>query len=232
MKPTAFILALIVCMGLPAPGSSEGLLSLYEEPSMALGFKAGIGFTGVHGRGVDELIGNDTKGKSGFIGGMFFRITISRHASFQPELLYAIKGDSRDGAIIDTVSKVPRYGTVKTQLTYMEIPLLVRIRLRYGPGWVPAVYGGPVVSILQTAKIVFEDGDTFEFEIDDAVTKTDLGVVLGGGVNFPFGTGYLTTEIRYTLGMNSIDQSGLGRDVYNHSLSFMAGFMFPLKRMF
>ena len=232
MKPTAFILALIVCTGLPVPGSSEGLLSLYEEPSMALGFKAGIGFTGVHGSGVDELIGNDTRGKSGFIGGTFFRISISKHVSFQPELLYAIKGDSRDGAIIDTVSKVPRYGTLKTQLTYLEIPLIVRLRLRFGPGWIPAVYAGPVVSVLQTAKVVFEDEETVEFQINDAVTRTDLGLVLGGGVNFPFGTGYLTTEIRYTLGMNSIDQSGLGRNVYNHSLSFMAGFMFPLKRTF
>ena len=228
MRLLTIILVACVCCLPAASAWGQGQLSLYEEPKAALGFKAGLGFTGVHGSDVEALIGRDVGGKWGFIGGAFARVRLSNHVSFQPEVLYTIKGVRREGVLIDTVSKLPQYGTIKTQLTYLEIPLLIRWRLHYGPGLAPAVYGGPVFSFSQTAKITFED--ITEVAIDESVTGTDIGLAVGGSLDVPYGTGFITIDVRYTIGLQSIDGSGFDRKAYNHALSFMAGFVFPLKR--
>jgi hypothetical protein len=212
------------------PDSAQG--QLYSRPG--IGFKAGYGLSDLYGKDVNRLAG-DVGPKFGFVGGVFLRFRIKESLTIEPELLYSIKGVKRDGTYTDTVPDpdTTYYGTVKTQLTYMEIPVLVKFHFPSPLGITPNVFGGPFLAFRQTGKVVFtNDRLTLETAIDQNVAKTDFGLVIGAGVNFLFGTGQIVTELRYTRGFISVDGSGRGLNAYNHSLAFMAGFIFHFTRPF
>ena len=76
----------------------------------------------------------------------------------------------------------------------------------------------------------FEDGNPTD--VSDQVRSVDWGLVLGGGVDLDAGSGTLTLEGRYTLGLKDLrrdpepDETVSGFNPRNGVLSILVGFAF------
>ena len=61
-------------------------------------------------------------------------------------------------------------------------------------------------------------------DIKDEVKSFDFGVVFGGGLDFAAGSGSFVIDIRYTLGLTSVDDSGFDADLKNKVFSASIGY--------
>ena len=223
-----FLFLIIVTLFIPFAQSSA---QIYHERHTGIGVKGGLNISSFYGSGVEELAG-DVGPATGYIAGLFVSVPVKRRFTIQPELYYTVKGAERDGELVDTVNNMRLSGNIRTRLAYMEIPVLVKVNLSTESAPVPNLYFGPVISFLQSAKIIFKDDQELEIPIDENVTDIDAGIVVGGGVDIPFGTGHLVTDVRLTAGLRSIDASPRDLSAHNYTFSFMLGFEFPLIRSF
>jgi hypothetical protein len=122
--------------------------------------------------------------KSGGVFGAYLRAGTGM-VSFQPELLYSMKGAK--GSSDDS----------KIKVNVIEIPLLLHANLIPGPVR-PFVEVGPAVSFKTSAK--FEEPDGTETDISDEVNSTDFGVIVGGGLAF----GPASVGLRYDHGLKNL----------------------------
>ena len=61
----------------------------------------------------------------------------------------------------------------------------------------------------------------------DARKSTDFSVFFGGGVDIAVGSGAISLDVLYDLGLTNLDDSGLeGSDVKNKNLLVLAGYRF------
>lgn len=210
---------------------SQSYAQIYRERHTGIGIKGGLNISDFYGSGVMQLAG-DVGPSANYIAGVFVSFPIRRRFAIQPELYYSVKGTQRQGELIDSVNDVTYQGTLKTRISYMEIPVLVKIDLSTETGVLPNLFVGPVISFMQSAKVMLKGDRQLEVPIDENVRDIDAGLVIGGGADIPFGTGYLTTEARLTLGLRSVDASVQNLSARNYVFSFMLGFRFPLIRRF
>jgi hypothetical protein len=101
------------------------------------------------------------------------------------------------------------------------------------------VFAGPTVSLklsssssvesvtLNGRDVTRELGGDIEdeldgFNLDDAISATDLGLTAGVGV----GVGQFTVDVRYTLGLMDVSTRADSADTKNRTLSLMVGYRF------
>jgi len=115
-------------------------------------------------------------------------------------------------------------------LDYIEIPLLLKLIIPIeGSSVHPAIFAGPAVGFNTTAKGKVEyAGESYEDDLED-IKSTDFGLVFGGGVGFPVGNNELGFDVRYILGLSSVDDSADPADVKNNVINFNAYFGFNLQ---
>ncbi len=178
----------------------------------SFGIKGGLASANLTGKDIDSV-----KAKLGYTGGI--ALTLGGNAiCLQPEALYVQKGAKYDFMGED----------IEFKLDYIEIPILLRLNLSQGTS-TPYIYGGPAFAFNISAKVSGTDsnGETVEEDIKDYVKDKDLGVVFGGGIDF----GQFTLEARYTMGLQTIDQSQDNEEeeeVKNATISVLVGFSFPM----
>jgi hypothetical protein len=189
----------------------------YSFAQMQLGIKAGINFSTINGDDVDEL-----DSKIGFAGGLFFMYQFNSLFAIQPEVYYSMKGATADDLVIEN-------STSTLCLDYIEVPILFKVIIPVeGSSVKPSIFVGPSVGFNTTAKAMFEyDGESSEDDIED-VSPTDLGLVFGAGLGFPVGMNELGFDLRYILGLSSIDDSEDEFDVKNSVININAYFGFNL----
>lgn len=189
--------------------------ALAATGTTVFGVKGGLSFTNVRG---DSVVNTDSR-TVGCFGG-FVEIPINDMVSFQPELLYAMKGAKEsceeEGYEEESVLK----------LTYVEIPMLFKINVPMAGAVRPFLVVGPEVAFKVSAK--FEDTVNGKTEKGDAeeVKGTDLGMIIGGGIGFPMMDRMAMLEARYDLGLTTIDDSPAKDDVKNNAISIMLGITF------
>jgi hypothetical protein len=210
---------------------SQSYAQIYRERHTGIGIKGGLNVSDFYGSSVEQLAGA-VGPSSNYIAGVFVSFPIKRRFTIQPEMNYSVKGAQRQGELIDSVNNVSYQGTLKTRISYLEIPVLFKVDLSTETRILPNLYAGPVVSFMQSAKVILKGDRQLEVAIDESVTEIDAGLVVGAGADFPFGTGYLTTEARLTLGLRTIDASAQSLSARNYVFSLMLGFRFPLIRTF
>ncbi len=190
-----------------------------------------------------KVTGDDTEGldsRSGIVAGVFASLKLTHGLSLQPELLFVQKGAK--GPM--TIGTTPVDATIK--LDYFELPVL----LKYGFGgrgaMSPFLVGGVALSSVKSSKteasvvgIPLLTGDSDNYN----ERSTDLGLVVGGGVDLTMGPTRLSIELRFTSGTKQIwedldgspvpadqwsyaDDQGHALDMKNSAVSFLAGFMF------
>ncbi len=194
-----------------------GLLGVYVTPSSAQmeigkGVMAGLNLANLGGDDVENV---DTR--TAFKVGGFVSFPVSETVNIRPEVYYTMKGATQKFDYMGTTVKL----TYK--LSYVEIPVLLRLNLPLENASVlPGIFVGPALAIKTGGKVKAEaEGQSEESDIED-MKSMDFGVVFGLGVNV---SGFML-DVRYNLGLTTIDDSADPDDVKNRVLSFNIGYGF------
>ncbi|MEN6561432.1 MAG: porin family protein [Acidobacteriota bacterium] len=163
------------------------------------GLKGGANVANVNGNFSDALA--DWKSTVGFCGGIFLELNFGRVLTIQPEILYTMKG-------ADT-------GEGKLKFDYIEIPVLLKVRIPMGSVH-PFVFAGPAFGWKLKAAV---EG----YKIDD-MPKSDYSAVFGAGLQLG---GSVHIDARYTMGLQKLEIPDLGTiDLKNGVLSATIGLAF------
>ncbi|MCX8160333.1 MAG: PorT family protein [Candidatus Saccharicenans sp.] len=177
------------------------LLSLATTPALA-GIRSGIkgGITLANVKSVPETFeGYKWETKMGLAGGVFLEIGLPGPLSIQPEVLYVQKGAKI------TISEGEITGTLKANIDYLEIPLLLKFNLVSGGLTIPSIYAGPYVGFNTKAEFVISAAGMEQKEdIKDDIKNTEFGVTFGLGLTQKLGVLNLTLDARYDLGLSNI----------------------------
>ena len=181
----------------------------FSQMGITKGVKVGLNLATVTGDDVDYVAGPVTISpgtRTSFSVGGFVILNLPGMLKVRPEILYSMKGAKYDTPIGDATMK----------LDYLEVPVLLQYNLIPGP-ISPNIFAGPALGIKLSAK--GESPGGAEEDIDD-VKSMDLGLVIGGGVilNDKF-----TVDLRFSLGLSTIDDSDNEADIKNQVISLMAG---------
>ena len=192
--------------------------STSSSSSSSFGIKGGFNFSNLYSDDVD-----DENVLTGFNVGFFANAPLAAGISIQPEVNFTTKGAELQ------YNNANFQGTGKFNLSYVEVPLLLKVNLTKNFN----IHGGPYAAFLVNAKVTNEDANgniNFEDQVNkDDLNKFDYG--LAGGIGFDvdnFGLG-----IRYNYGLQTVgkERTYLGTtytfpDAKNSSLSIYAAFKF------
>lgn len=137
-----------------------------------------------------------------FAAGAWWGLPLTRRFTLQAEALYSVKGDAESG---------DGY-TASTQMSYIDVPVVAKIGFLHGALFQPSVFLGPEVSVNVSASSKLEgEGNVIDVDVKDQVRPLDLGLVVGGGVDFPVGGRTYGVELRYSRGLgNAAGESANG----------------------
>jgi len=193
-----FNIPIILCIILFTPDNVRG-------QGFGFGIKSGFNFANLSSE-------TESSAKFGLNGGIFFSWKFTK-LKVKPEILYSHQGAESVG-LFQTLGTSNNFSNSKStaKLSYVNIPLMVEWQLT------PEFHlnAGPQLGLLLSAQqetIDVRSGSLFNTtstktteDIKDQLKSSDLGLGFGVGFDFPFGLGI---DIRYTLGLSNIDDSGL-----------------------
>jgi len=152
----------------------------------------------------DRVRGPDQR--SGFLGGAFVRLPLADRADVQTEFLVSQKGARQLFRFDDEV-----------ELTDIEVPVLVRFKLHRPDAGGAHLFAGPTFAF--TTDATYHDEGVSENVKDDLDGTTDVGLTVGGGVQF----GSVSLDARYTWGLTSLFTDGdTNASVKNRTFSVTA----------
>jgi len=182
-------------------GAFAAMLVLPQSAAAGVkfGLKGGANIANVNGNFTGEL--SNWKSTVGFCAGIFLELNLGRILTIQPEVLYTVKGADS--------------GTGKLTFDYLEIPVLLKIRIPTGSVH-PFVFAGPAFGFSLKAVL---DG----IKIQDMPTA-DYGAVLGAGLQLGRS---IHIDARYTMGLQKLAIPDLDTiDLKNGVLSATIGLAF------
>ncbi len=199
----AMVLSALLSLVLVASGPVWAAEEIYG------GIKGGVNIANNSWDPEDSELQDSRTGMSlgGYVG-----IPVSRTFAVQPEALFTMKGDSEDAS------------DASTKLNYIEVPVLARAQFMHDASARPSIYAGPTVGFNISANAEFDDGTgSVEEDIKDEVNPIDFGVAFGGGLDIPISNGKNTIglDVRYTMGLNNINDSDTDEDVKNSTIQIM-----------
>ncbi|SIT02905.1 porin family protein [Belliella pelovolcani] len=168
------------------------------------GIRGGANFFNFGG---SDASNNDYDNRVGFHGGLYANMFLGSRIALEPGVYYSIKGTQNDD-----------FANSRAILNYVDVPLLLRLYLSDGLN----VFGGPQASFLTGSR--FEGdffGSSFSYETD-AITKTDLGFVVGIGYNLPKG---LNIQGSYDYGTSPVFKDS-DAAIYNRGFKLSLGYSF------
>lgn len=156
----------------------------------------------------------EPKVRTAFVAGAFYNVSFIPIVSLQFEGLYAQKG-----AVYEIALPTGGSGKGTFKLDYIDIPVVARISPLPLPMLKPYVEAGVSYSILVGAKLKGESpGGSAETDIKDGMTKNDLSILVGVGVEVLI----LDVNARYVMGQTKIFKDGDAK-VYNRSFMLTVG---------
>lgn len=175
------------------------------------GIKAGVNVADFYGTDIDEI---DQDSKTGVILGSFVTYNLNPLFALQPELLISMKGTTRKAT---SFNREEIYN-----LFYLEFPLLAKLTVPTVSAASPNLYLGPSFAVKLS-----DDLEVNGTTVNDAnVKSSDFGLIMGGGIDYQIGYNKLIFELRYSLGLQKIDDSEASRDWKNRTVSVMMGYAF------
>ncbi len=173
------------------------------------------------GLNISNFVGDDAgdlDSKLGFVGGFFISYQSKNLFILQPEVSYTTKGATTK---IESANFTLSYD-------YIEIPILFKFEfpLSDNPSIKPSVFAGPFVAFKTKAKIIASTNGETEEEDINYVAPRDYGFQIGGAFGFNLGKYELGFDIRYILGITSVDTSVNSFDIKNRVLNFNLYFCF------
>jgi len=161
---------------------------------------------------IDELLEEDfdwkESSRKAIAGGVYMKYDVAGSFSFQPELLFVMKGFgakyTEDTASIE----------IDAKFNYIEVPLIARFAIPLEGAFNPWFCFGPSVGFNMSrdfdAKIKINGVEFADLsgDIDDVTNKIEYSLILGGGFDYDIGAGVLTFDIRYEMGLSKLIKSG------------------------
>jgi len=146
--------------------------------------------------------------------------------SIVPEIYYAQKG----GGQFDPASSQ----AFEFDLSYIEVPLLARLRIPLSGPLGAYVGAGPVYAWQLDCKFTAQSdpsatarecGEQFQ-SFDSAMKSADKGIVVNAGLDLPLlgGFGGLNIDARLVRGLDRIVESDAGMSVKNQAITLMLGY--------
>lgn len=213
-KLTSLLLAALLSAAFASPGFAQ----------LSAGGRVGIDFAN---------LGGDAEGdsKTGFSIGVFLGSSYHNLFSVYTELQYVQKGTKQEQLIVE--GAFTAILETETKLSYLEllVPATLIIPVE-GSNIRPRLYIGPTMALLLSCRVEVEApqllGGIFQDPVDcgDLLKSVDLGLVLGGGVDLSVGSGAITADVRYNLGLTNIGDSGSFFDVKNRVWQILVGYAF------
>ncbi len=184
MKKMLGVLAVVALalMAGTAAGQDTGLVGKGVKVGLAM-YK----FSGDH----PELDAVDPDLKTGLAAGGFLTFALGPNFALQPEVVYAMKGSVYEEGGYKYTFK----------FNYLDVPILFKYRFPTEGRMRPNLFAGPIPSFKLSAKLK-EEAPSGDREGDfEHVKGLDLGLALGGGIDFAMASSTITFDIRYTLGL-------------------------------
>jgi hypothetical protein len=110
-------------------------------------------------------------------------------------------------------------------LSYLEIPVLAKLQIPSQGSIKPNIFAGPAIGLKLSGSVKAKYAGETETENIEDLKGMDLGLVIGGGVDYLMGNKILTVDLRYTLGLGTISDYE-GEDVKNGVFSILFGILF------
>jgi len=192
-----FAIALVAGLLIPAVSGAEIALT-------AKGVKLGLNIASISGADAPD----DVESAVGLALGGFGTFTVNEAFALQPEVFYSQKGAAQ--------------GDMSFNLSYLDIPLLAKWTPAVQGEIKPSLYAGPSIGILLSANASM-DGDSMDMK--DTTSGLDLGLVLGAGGDMVVNGMKLTGDLRYDMGLSTLDKDGKGK-TYNSVISILVGYIF------
>jgi hypothetical protein len=204
------MVALLAVAG-PATGHAQGMYG---------GLRVGLASSNLAGKDAIEM-----DSRTAVAAGGFLTMHLVPMFALQPEAVLIRKGaraTDADGGVTVTSS---------TDLTYLEIPMLLKVVPTPGARFRPTLFAGPAVGLLLSAKERLElPGFHDEKDVKDGMKSTDLGLVFGAGLEMSFRTASAVLDARYGLGLSTInDDPGNDLEMKNRSVAVSVGFIVPVR---
>lgn len=190
----------------------------YAQVSMEKGVLVGFNFATFGGK---DAANPTPDNKTGLALGGFVSFKVADMISVEPQLLYMQKGSTAKVAQGNTTIDITG------KYNYLEIPVLVKLNipLAGNVAFKPNIFAGPAFALrIGTPSIKAEGGgQTVEQDIQNT-TSTDFGLVFGAGARIPgvILNGILI-DVRYTLGLSSVDDSAAKAEIKNRVFSILLG---------
>lgn len=169
-----------------------------------------------------EPSSTDMKMRPGFMGGLTGDLFFGSKNSVgvKLDLLYSQKGWKEEATVGDSTTTFKMDEFVVAPFFVYRFPL---------KQCAPYLQVGPEVGFNVTHKMKYEDGQSYDRDVDDW-ESVDLAVNFGGGVAVPVGPGDAVLDLRYNLGltdMNGADTQGDPSAKLN-GLQIMVGYNYRL----
>lgn len=207
--------AILLSAALASPGYAQNLTA---------GVKAGIDFADLGGD-FEDLIETSTDLKTGFSIGGFLGFDLHRMFRLQGELQYVQKG-----------AKASEGGSeLKFKVDYIEVLVPLTLMIPVEGAVAPRFYVGPSLAFEMSCKVKGEaDNQDFDYDCDSEevgapTNSTDFGILFGGGIDIAVGSGAVTFDVLYNLGLGDIakeDEIDPVVEVTNRNIQILVGYGF------
>ncbi len=180
---------------------------------VSIGVKGGLNFSDARADVFIDAVNDAPSTYTSFVLGGLAEIPINQIFSFQPEIIYSKKGFTIDqGTSFNLFGlDIPVGAKAATSISYIETPLLAKVKLGQGN---TKIYGvaGPSIGYATSARIQPKVTLLIDFNLpevnidlsDNIYNRTEISGILGGGVEHMTATGKLFTDIRYQHGFSNI----------------------------
>lgn len=187
-----------------------------------VGGKAAWNLSRVRGEAfADDEIPIVFKTGNGFSVGGLLAFAAGSNVTIQPEFLYSQKKVKADVIAEGRVAN----GEIDTD--WFEIPVLAKFHGNSDRGVRPFAMAGATFSFLVNARQSLTlDGMTETEDIKDELNGTDVGITLGGGVDFMQDWGVVTVDARYTFGLRQLGEPDEGESIKQDTFAVSAGVIF------
>lgn len=185
------------------------------QAQVSFGIKGGVNLAQQNIKDVDLDI--DSEEITGYNFGAFLEVPVGNgNIYFQPEFLLLQKGGSLSLNVAD----------VKTTINYIDVPILLKLKILNSNLFNVNVLGGPSFGYATNGEQV-ENGTIIKLNFgEDNIQRFDVGIHAGAGLGLELGSLTVIGDARYLFGLSDLD--GSDRAIKNKGIMLSAGLQFRL----
>lgn len=156
---------------------------------------------------------------NGFTLGAVLEIGITDNIFIQPEAIFLQKGSELNTSLTN----------LKTNVNYLDIPVLLKIKLLNTKLLNINLLGGPSFGLALNGEETTAGGQTVDINFggDNGLKRFDLGINAGGGVGVNLGSIGVFGDVRYLFGVSDISEDA-NREIKNKGLNLSVGLIFKI----